>query len=225
MDFEDDIAHISSLIILILESAGSLTELGLFVRNKNLKSKLLIFASDFHYHQESFIRLGPLRHLESLNDACVCAYPWKSDRVDETLKDYLPDMRDNVVAYLNELDKTEKFSSENNGHVAFLIYEFVNIFQALKLKEITSYLNILGVPNSQEKTKRLIFLLKKFKLIDSTKLGHIDFYYPLKNQNRINFAGSIDKTAIKIETAAYYRKNSAESIRSKVIREKLGGVK
>lgn len=39
LDFENDIAHISSLIVIVLESPGALAELGLFVRNKVLNKK------------------------------------------------------------------------------------------------------------------------------------------------------------------------------------------
>ena len=40
MSFEDDIANISTLVVICLESAGSLVELGLFVNRKSLAQKL-----------------------------------------------------------------------------------------------------------------------------------------------------------------------------------------
>ncbi|EIZ7363802.1 retron St85 family effector protein, partial [Salmonella enterica] len=44
MSFEDDIANISTLVVICLESAGSLVELGLFVNRKSLAQKLHVVA-------------------------------------------------------------------------------------------------------------------------------------------------------------------------------------
>ncbi|WP_152529086.1 retron St85 family effector protein [Stutzerimonas azotifigens] len=49
--FEDDLASISSLVVLILESPGALTELGLFARHDYLSKKLHVIVNDHHYSQ------------------------------------------------------------------------------------------------------------------------------------------------------------------------------
>lgn len=169
--------------------------------------------------------MGPLRHLSpNLDDenTCVFSYPWELGKIDESLKDYFPHMQENIDNFLQRSDKTEKFSESNNGHIALLIYELINIFRALKLKEIQEFIGKLGIAINQEKTKRLLFLLRKFELIDCTMRGNIDYYYPIKRDSKIKFPGRIDKTSIKLEVHEYYKKNSADSLRMKVITEKLG---
>jgi hypothetical protein len=85
MTFEDDIAQISSLIVLILESPGSLTELGLFSSSIDFISKLLVLVSTEHYDEDSFIKLGPIRYLESMSNSCVYAYPWDPRQPSRTI--------------------------------------------------------------------------------------------------------------------------------------------
>ncbi len=58
MSFEDDIANISTLVVICLESAGSLVELGLFVNRKSLAQKLHVVA--------------PFEEIEEMNEKYSC---------------------------------------------------------------------------------------------------------------------------------------------------------
>lgn len=49
--FEEDIAQISDLILLVGESAGSLTELGAFSMNVHISERLLILVKTSHYEE------------------------------------------------------------------------------------------------------------------------------------------------------------------------------
>jgi hypothetical protein len=57
--FEEDIAQISDIVLIIGESAGSLTELGAFSMNNAIAPRLKIIIQDKYYDSESFIRYGP----------------------------------------------------------------------------------------------------------------------------------------------------------------------
>ncbi|WP_020407263.1 retron St85 family effector protein [Hahella ganghwensis] len=62
--FEDDIGSICSLVVIFLESPGSLVELGMFCSKPNFFRKLLIVAPNEEIQAEdSFIFLGPLGRL------------------------------------------------------------------------------------------------------------------------------------------------------------------
>ncbi|MBP5078524.1 hypothetical protein HUS84_32145 [Pseudomonas chlororaphis] len=222
--FESDIAHISSLIVIVLESAGALTELGLFLRNRALRNKILVFVNEKHYEEESFIKLGPLRHLQDIKESSVCAYPWEkignTEKVDMkgSLKDSLAEMRSDILAIVSDQDKSELFNKDNEGHVSFVIYEIVKTFQALKITEIENFLGKLGLAIGREKTKRLIFLLTKFKLIGMAKRGHVEYYYATKDIVKVNFAGKFEPTSAKLSAMKFYLTNDSESKRLQVIK-------
>jgi len=218
LDFENDIAHISSLIVIILESPGALAELGLFVRNHSLNKKLIIFVNDEHYNADSFISLGPLRYLEAIEKRNVCAYPWDLNNIDESLQESLPEMHDDLLSTMSCLDNTEVFDIDNEGHISFVLYEFIRLFKALKLSEIESYSKEIGIDLKRDKVRRLLFLLQKFELISVGKRGHDEYYFPIKDIDKINFGGHFDKNKVKVSTMQYYMLNDKESRRFNFIK-------
>jgi len=218
LDFENDIAHISSLIVIVLESPGALAELGLFVRNKVLNKKLVVFVNDKHYSANSFVSLGPLRYLEAIKDKTVCAYPWDLENIDESLGDSLPEMREDLLAAMSGMDNSEAFDSGNDGHVSFVLYEIIRIFRALKVSEIQTYSKYIGLDLKLDKVKRLLFLLTKFELIATGKRGHDLYYYPLTDVDKIHFGGHFDKNEAKVATMQFYAFNDSESRRFNFIK-------
>jgi hypothetical protein len=214
--FESDIAHISSLIVIVLESPGALAELGLFVKNKALKNKILVFVRQDHYEENSFIRLGPLRYLQDIKESSVCSYPWDSDNLVGTISSSLKEMRDDILNALSSRS-SEAFNIDNEGHIAFVIYEIVKIFKALKFTEIEAYLQAVKIDISRDKLKRLIFLLGKFNLVSSSKRGHVDYYYVALDVVMVEFAGKFEPIKVKLAAQQYYATNESEAKRVHVI--------
>lgn len=222
LSFESDLAQVSSLIIITLESAGAIAELGSFSVNSDLKDKMIIILSENHHTQTSFITLGPLRLIPENN---VYSYPYDYKNIEESLNEYLGDIVGNINANLKGINKTESFVNTNNGHVALLIYELVLIFKALKFSEIQTYLELLSIEKSATITKRLLFLLDKLSLVAKKRLGNIDYYIPLKTEQRIKFSSKdssklFDRNSALIGTAQYYTSSQNEKMRMRII-EKL----
>lgn len=215
--FEDDIASISSLIVIILESAGALTELGLFTKNELLKNKLLIFVNDDHYHANSFVKLGPLRHLEKARENSVCAYPWNEKDLDNSLKNILSEMHQDITSTISKLDKDQKFDISNKGHIAFVTYEIVKVFRALTFTEIENFLAKIGISLNKDELKKLLFLLDKFELVKAIKRGNLYYYYAYTETEKINFGGHFDKVAARMSAMQFYVLTPTESRRLNAI--------
>jgi len=219
LEFEDDIAHIASLIVIILESAGSIAELGAFAVNDVLNKKLQVFICDDHYEQDSFIKLGPLRYLDSIREGSVSAYPWDQNNPNETIKPSLADITTDIDDFVADLSSTEAFSKENSGHLAFIIFELISVFQALKFTEITEYLNKIEIKVLRDKVKKMLFLLSKFDFISVKRRGKVEYYYPTKNDKRLRIGGTFDRVAAKMSAMQFYATNEKESKRLSVIKE------
>jgi len=149
-----------------------------------------------------------LTHLSNIETTSVCSYPWNINRTDQ-----LPAIAENIRSRLNSLNKTTKFVSTNKGHVAFLIFELLKIFRALKLGEIKSYLTLLGIKESQKSVKSLLYLLLKFDLIGEKRRGHSDFYFPISNIEKIDLGGKYVAAEAKIEVSGYYAQSTSETER------------
>ncbi|MHB1229364.1 MAG: retron St85 family effector protein, partial [Halothiobacillus sp.] len=76
MSFEEELANICSLVVVILESAGSIAELGAFSQLEDLSSKLIAIHSGIFNDESSFINLGILRYLIGNKRSSVKNYPW-----------------------------------------------------------------------------------------------------------------------------------------------------
>lgn len=221
LTFESDLAETSSLVIIALESPGSIAELGSFSVNSGLRDKTIIIISEYHHNQSSFITLGPLRLLPKKN---VFSYPYNHTALGNTLDCYLDDLVENINDNLSNINKTESFNVEKNGHIALAIYELVLIFKALKLGEIKEYLKKIGITKKTSVIKRLLFLLNKLSLVTKKRRGNIDYYIALENNSRVKFTSKysdkgFDRNAVVLGISQYYASSRNEKMRKRVIEE------
>ena len=225
LTFESDLAKTASLVIIALESAGAIAELGSFSVSDSLKKKVMVILTEEHHKQRSFIRLGPLRQLPEKN---ILSYPYSYGEIPKSLNPYLDNILDCVRDTLNRGNKEERFDHTNHGHIALLIYELVSLFSALILKEIKSYLLILGVEPSQRDIKRLIFLLTKLEFLDERRRGNVLYYVPSRRDIRFLFASKdkakrFDRNAARVAASQYYSSMDSESMRRNAIESISGG--
>lgn len=220
--FEEDLAHISSLVLLFLESPGTIAELGLFSTNINLIKKLVVFVCQDHYDNDSFIKLGPLRYIEQKNEDAIYSYPWKDTDVRSTIKIHLANISQDVKDLLAKRHKKEAFDKENPGHIAFLIFEIVLLFKALKYHEILGFITCLELSVSKPQLTRLLFLLEKLELISKKRYGGSDFYYPLQKISRVSLSikdkeKKVDRLTLTIAAMQFYRQEPNERHRQTML--------
>lgn len=203
MQFEDDIANISTLIVIFLESAGSLVELGLFVNKTALRHRLLVFvpAQELEGNEvndvparSSFIFLGPLESLRRSDETSVCVYPWP-----EKGKIAYPEI-EHIVRDIDEklrsVQKTEKFHHENTGHMAMLIFEIILLSEPIKITEIEWVVLCLEISLAQSDLSRLLYLLEAMGLISSAIYSKATYYYARNSESKLKF-GRTKKGKIK----------------------------
>ena len=231
--FEEDLAHISSLILIFLESPGTIAELGLFTTYDNLINKLMVFVSEDHYESDSFIKLGPLRYISDKNEEMVRCYPWDEKNLKNSTKSVLKDISQDIKDLLKKYNKKEMFQIDNPGHISFLIFEIILLFKALKYNEISKFLDCLDLSISKSELNRFLFLLEKLEFISKKSYGS-EFYYPLQKQSRVRFSlkdktKKIDKSAITMAAVQFYTQEPSERHRQKILsmlfaRDEIGQV-
>jgi hypothetical protein len=218
LTFESDLAQTSTLVVIALESAGSIAELGSFSVSKQLSPKVVAVLSEYHHSKDSFIKLGPLRQLAEGN---VYSYPYDHEDSGSLELGYLEDFAGKLDEHLQSSKSSEAFDAGNNGHIALLIFEFVLMLKALKLSEIEKYLEICGFEKSQSEIKRSLFLLTKLDFVVVRRMGNIDFYLPNRKETRIKFGTKkgplFDRAALTVAAAESYRAPS-EKMRLSVIK-------
>lgn len=191
-EFETDIANIATLIVVCLESPGSLVELGMFCSNVQHSHKLCVIApQDEVEKQDSFIYLGPLVSLRKVDTDSVLIYPWP----DKEVRDYphLEFIVDDIKKLLDKSKKSESFKEENTAHIAFLLHDIILLSYPIKLGEIHSALDIMNVPVSKSDVSRLLYLLEKINLISQVEYSNTIYYYSFSDdERRVKFGISKD---------------------------------
>ena len=218
VSFEIDIAELSSVIVLFVESAGSIAELGLFSQLQPLRDKLLVFVRNGDFDQNSFIRLGPL---DSLGSEIVCVYPWQLEKRPEydapvlnidSIRAYEAHIADDITERLHDRSHAADFDVKNRRHILLLICDLISHMLAVKQKELFQYLNELGVEIDISTFKRYLFTLEKIGFIQSDSRGHNRYYLASNNYEFIRYRVddskiTTDRERRELLYLEYYREN------------------
>jgi hypothetical protein len=209
MDFEADLASICSLVVVILESAGALVELGAFSQFRELSKKLIAIKSSSYSDAPSFINLGVLRFMTENKSSCVKNYPWNIDRPQDIHLDVIGDVISDIADELNQQGKGQVLKPDLSTHVIVLICEIVHLMTALKEGEILEYLVIFGVQLPKEKLRSKLFLLEKFRLLERVEYSDSIFYMRGSGiYHRLGLAfkseSRLDALRVEMEAKAYY---------------------
>ncbi|MCH1879075.1 retron St85 family effector protein [Alcaligenes ammonioxydans] len=183
LEFEADIASIATLIVICLESPGSLVELGLFCMDPNTVGKLLVLVTQEELDKEdSFIFLGPLQNIQRVNSNSVLSYPWpKNDSADY---EHMSIMVGDIKQKLDKMLKTQNFSVNNPAHIALLIHDIVMLAYPITFSEIELALVALNIDVDSSAVSRLLYLLQKIELVSCTTYSNVKYYFDKPDSKR-----------------------------------------
>ncbi len=180
ISFEKDFATLAGLIVLVVESAGALAELGAFCQLPSLAGRLHVILNDRYYGEKSFIMLGPVEYLKSQHRNAPYVYVWHADpdRAADVAPDTLKDIIDDIVARFDKRARTEKFDENNEGHHMLMICALLQYFIALKKSEIMQFLSDIlpGLSLTESRLSQMLFVLQCRNLIDIKKYGNHECY-------------------------------------------------
>ena len=189
LTFESHVSGLSSAVSLIVESPGSIAELGSFCLLSGVQKRLMVVLQNDMANTKSFISLGPVSYLKRFsgpNRNSIHIYPWEihKDRdtgclipnfnnLDEQADDFIRDLLD----FENGLPKHHVWDSHNLGHLSLLISDLINLFHALKITEVVSFFKQIGLVDTNRNTiKSHVFLLEKMNLVVKQPYGATDYY-------------------------------------------------
>ncbi len=225
VDFETELAAICSLIVIILESPGSIAELGAFSQLNELRAKLVVIRSSYFSegdNKNSFINLGILRHLKESNQKSVKTFPWNIKKPETIEEETIEDVITGIGDRLAEIRDTETLNAKKESHATTLICELIRIFIALKQVEIIKYAKIFGFDMKKESVKRKLFLLENFNIIKAVEYDGAKYYCRTQykyNKLRLGAAEGkrLEDVNIILDCQAYYE-NTKD-------RHRLGAIK
>lgn len=227
--FERALAGICTLIVIILESSGSMVELGAFSQLPELAEKCVVVCSSSFDEDISFINLGILRFLSAKNSSRVKNYPWDIERPTNIEKIIVEDVVADIGDELEKLPKSASLRFDHDGHCIVMLVELLRLFTALKESEILEYLKACGYVISSDELKEKLFLLKSFNIIKTQKYSDPTFYL-LGSESFHNMRlASLDKSrpadSVRINAMCleYYAADARHKNRHRAIAKSITG--
>lgn len=164
--YEEDIAKISRLILLIAESAGSLAELGAFSSSGQIKKKLSVLMQQKYFDAESFVRFGPIERLQQEAETKVAFFPWRTNGKGRIVKSSIRDHVSEIVRFINEriaeVPKTFQFGLDSNKDVRdfAMVLWLAGVAQAITADRISDYAEKLGHPITRARVLDCFYCMK-----------------------------------------------------------------
>lgn len=195
LDLERFIAAAVNAVVLIVESPGSMCELGAFVMAKEIREKLIVVMQSDHIPRSSFITSGAIKYFEENQpDAQVHGYQWEIDRNSRVIT--IPEFA--IEAMLNDLPvamdrvhtthATEVFKPDFDGHLIYLTLAFCHILRAAKQIDIKRCFDSSSIDISELKLRHCLDILQICELVKSVRHGKLDYYVALVEKIPLEFA-------------------------------------
>lgn len=224
--FEEHLAGLSDVIVLVVESPGAIAELGAFSISPAIAERLLVLVAEIHYEEQSFIKLGPLKRLEDSNTESVLVYNWHELKAGKYTEQYdklraeMPRIVEIIKNFMSKDASERLFKSDESSHQMLLICDLIDLFGALPLKEIGEFLELLSIKIDVNRLKQYLFLLEKCGLLRIKAQGHGRYYYCENWSPRISFSyiseGVVDKERLRFDIVEFY--DAHEKTRAEVIK-------
>jgi hypothetical protein len=190
--FEEDIANISAMVLVIAESAGSLAELGAFASNDVTKNSLTIIMQEEFADAESFIRFGPVQRIKTDDDARVGFYPWKINGKGNLIKGsaepHVKAIVDFINAGLKRIPSTFLFSSTPPIQSFIIIYWIAYLSLAIPLGKLTSFLTNIVPGETAATVRRKLYCMQLAGWIRVLHYSGTDYYYVTHERDPFKYA-------------------------------------
>jgi hypothetical protein len=180
LDLEEYLAALVDGVVRIVDSAGSICELGAFVKTPEISKKLVIVISNFHYNEISFIKMGPLKYFEEMNenDAEIDPFHWNEIdggvQVDDyVLEGIITDLRDSI----EKVRPKGRISKKNLGDRIFFTLSICHLCRGAKLSELKECYQAVDMQEYEKELVKHLSVLEICKLIKPISHGKKNKYF------------------------------------------------
>ena len=139
LDLEEYIAALADGVILIVESAGSICELGAFVKTEEIRDKLIVIISNDHDNKPSFIKLGALRYFDECykGDAEIHPYQWDVTAGVITIQQFVLDgIVDSILGSIKKVRPRGRLRVDSLGDRMLLTLSLCHLMRGARIPEI-----------------------------------------------------------------------------------------
>ncbi|RTL91190.1 hypothetical protein EJV44_20285 [Ancylobacter aquaticus] len=184
--FEEDIARIASVVLVIAESAGSLAELGAFASTEAIRRTLRVIIQEEHERAESFVRHGPIQKLINSNKReSLGVYPWRKagERiVIRSVNGHYREIKKFICENIDKSPKSKSLTTLKEERKFYIVYWIIHLCHAITVTKLLDYANLI-VEISVEDLKKALYCLILAKWIRKYSYDRLDYYLVLHDED------------------------------------------
>lgn len=178
--FEEDIARIAALVLLIAESAGSLAELGSFTSIDSIRHNLAVIVQTNHASQESFVRYGPVKRLQDEDEARVGVYPWTLNKKGHLIKKSASPHGQLMISLINNLVRKSPDELLYKAHESYRPFAHIlwvlYLSQAIPISDLARFCeSLFGITATDLRNK--LYCMQLAGWVDEYPYGNKSYWF------------------------------------------------
>lgn len=218
ISFEEDIARVASLVLVISESPGSLAELGAFASVEVLQDALRIIMSEEHAEAESFVRYGPVRRIENIDRERVGVFPWKTHKknghiVKTSIQPHFSEMVRWINGHIDKCPDSFTYSTIPEKQIFYDILWILSLMEAAPPEPLYDAVRKIHPALTDNEIRDKLYVLKTCRWIGRFSYSGRDYYYLPVNKDPYEYAflegqRPRDVAAFKLAIAKEFREKA-----------------
>jgi hypothetical protein len=224
--FEEDIARISAVVLVIAESAGSLAELGAFASSEIIRQSLRVIIPSQHDSAESFVRYGPVQRMRNIDRGYIGVYPWKVHSSGGlNVSSTKPHYREIVKFINNHLDsvpKSYRYNSLNSELLFYIIYWIVHLSTAISPTTLYGCVQSLIPHAVTQDIRNKIYCMELAGWIKRESYSGDDYFYSMFDEDPFHYSyndGVIETSSVRRKLAVKSGLERIERVPRYVLRQ------
>ncbi|MBZ9850151.1 retron St85 family effector protein [Mesorhizobium sp. CA14] len=179
--FEEDIARIAAVVLVIAESAGSLAELGAFTANDTIRESLRVVIPRHHETAESFVRYGPIQRLKNEKRGKLGVYPWTVHAKGGLNVSSIRPHYGSLVSFIRDnLDNTPisiPYKNLNESRLFYIVYWIIYVSVAITPSLLYECVRIIEPTADDKQIRNKVYCLQLAKWIERYSYSDNDYFF------------------------------------------------
>ena len=218
ISFEEDIARIAAVVLVIAESAGSLAELGAFSSNATISKALRVVIQEEHERAESFVRFGPVERVKRAKRENLGVYPWRTrggDLVIGSTKPHYTEIKNFIAGHIEATALTTSYGQLGESRLFYVIYWVLFVCLAISFTALMRYVNLIDPAATQADIRNKLFCMRLAKWVGKESYSSQDYYYSALDVDPFEYSfkpGVADKDRTRRKLEVFKAHLAAERI-------------
>jgi hypothetical protein len=234
ISFEEDIARIASVVLVIAESAGSLAELGAFTANDTIRNALRVVIQEEHERAESFVRFGPIERIKKAKRANLAVYPWRNHANGNLNISSARPHYQHILKFLEEhvtsIPISTTYDKLGEAQIFYVIYWIIHLCLAVTVTALYEYVRLIFNDATDEEIRKKLYCMQLAGWIERRSYSNKDYLWVLYDREPFNYEfkpGVVERVSIRrnllVTTALKKAEEIPSHIRTEASRARLAG--